>query len=67
MAFKEYGIEYSWRDGLYSMTVMAESPEDAMERVRAAANWGRCYTPHGIAMTIKAPGWLLRLLGLAKA
>jgi hypothetical protein len=59
--FKEYGIEYSWRDGKYSLTVMATSPEDAMERIRAAGSRGRCYTPHGIAATFKVPTWWGRL------
>ncbi|MGE0406241.1 MAG: hypothetical protein AB7F35_29765 [Acetobacteraceae bacterium] len=63
--FKEYGIEYSWRDGKYSMSVWATSPEEAMERIKAAANWGKCYTPHGIAMKIPVPKplhWLTRWL-----
>ena len=55
--FRDYGIEYSWRDGMYSMTVRASSPEDAMERLQAAAARGRCFTPHGIEMIVPAyPG-----------
>lgn len=55
--WRDYGIEYSWSGGLFAMTVTATSPEDAMERVRAAASRGRCYTPEGIDMVIPAyPG-----------
>lgn len=53
--YAKYGIEYPWRDGRYGMTVMATSPEEAMERVKAAANWGHCYTPYGIAAEIPVP------------
>ncbi len=53
--FKPYGIEYSFGDGMYCLTVLATSPDDAMERVRAAAGRGRCYTPHGIAIQGRIP------------
>lgn len=43
-----YGIEYPWRDGIYVLPVKADSADDAMERVRQAANLGRCFTPHGM-------------------
>jgi hypothetical protein len=51
---REYGIEYSWRDGMYVISLPAESADDAMERIRAAASRGRCYTPEGIEATIPA-------------
>lgn len=59
--YREYGIEYSWRDGKYSLIVTATSPEEAMERLRAAAGRGRCFTPYGIAAKISVPTWLGRL------
>jgi hypothetical protein len=63
---KEYGIEYSWRDGVYTLAVPAESADEAMERIRAAASRGRCYTPHGIEATIPAfPGAGLLVRGYA--
>jgi hypothetical protein len=43
-----YGIEYPWRDGMYVLAVEAESAEEATDRVRQAANHGRCFTPHGM-------------------
>lgn len=54
--FKKYGIEYGFGKGgeRWVLEVMATSADDAMERVKAAANWGQCYTPHGIAMSIPA-------------
>lgn len=64
--FKKYGIEYgNGRDGArYILEVMATSADDAMERVKAAATWGQCITPHGIAMEIPAAvgAWLPRLV-----
>jgi hypothetical protein len=54
--FKKYGIEYGMIGNAdrWTMTVMANSPEDAMARVKAAAAWGHCYTPHGIYAQIPA-------------
>jgi hypothetical protein len=64
--FRKYGIEYGYgkAGGRWVLEVMATSPEDAMDRVRAAGTWGQCYTPHGIAMSIPAAGggWLPRLI-----
>lgn len=57
--FRKYGIEYGFGNNRdrWTLTVMATSPEDAMARVKAAAAWGECYTPEGIAMEIPAyPG-----------
>lgn len=51
---KQYGIEYSLRDGMYVLSLPAEGAEDAMDRIRAAANHGRCYTPEGIEAEIPA-------------
>ena len=45
---KTYGIEYPWRDGMYLLSVKADSADEAMERVRQAANLGKCFTPHGM-------------------
>jgi hypothetical protein len=61
---KLYGIEYSWRDGMYVLEVPAESASEAIERVRTAANHGRCFTPTGIDARIPAwpgAGLLVRL------
>jgi hypothetical protein len=55
--FRKYGIEYNHQGQPWMLTVMATSAEDAMQRVKHAAAWGRCYTPHGIEMEIPAyPG-----------
>jgi len=65
MSFRDYGVEYSWNDGLYEITVVAESADDAMARIHAASSRGRCYTPEGIEMTIPAvpgAGLLVRAL-----
>ena len=43
-----FGIEYQWRDGMYVLPVEADSAEDAMERVRKAAHFGKCFTPNGM-------------------
>lgn len=63
-AFKDYGVEYGHDGARWSLTVPATSPEDAMARVRAAAAFGHCYTPAGIAMEIPAVTgpWLPRLV-----
>ena len=73
--FREYGIEYGYGDNSsrWTMSVMATSPEDAMARVKAAASWGQCYTPHGIAAKVPAYAgplvrawvWLGNLFGRA--
>lgn len=42
-----YLIDYPWRDGTYMLAVKADSASEAMDRVRQAANHGRCNTPHG--------------------
>ena len=43
-----FGIEYPWRDGIYVISVDAETPDEAMARVRQAANLGKCFTPTGM-------------------
>ncbi len=65
--FKRYGIEYGMGSNAerWTLTVLATSPEDAMTRVKAAASWGHCFTPHGIDMQIPAypgAGLFVRLL-----
>ena len=65
--FRKYGIEYGYGDNSsrWTLTVMATSAEDAMARVKSAAAWGECYTPHGIETEIPAypgAGLLVRLL-----
>ena len=44
---KTFFIEYPWRDGMYLLQVPASDEVEAKERVRQAANLGRCFTPHG--------------------
>jgi hypothetical protein len=63
--FRKYGIEYGFGNNRdrWTLSVMATSPEDAMARVKAAAAWGECYTPEGIAMEVPAYcGPFVRLL-----
>ena len=45
---KTFGVEYPWRDGTYVLPVKAYSADEAMERVRQAANLGKCFTPLGM-------------------
>lgn len=45
---KTFGIEYPWRDGVYVMEVTADTPDEAMQRLRQAANLGKCFTPYGM-------------------
>ena len=68
---KTFGIEYPWRDGMYILPVKADSADEALERVRQAANLGKCFTPHGMEpiainarwyanIVIRVRGWLDR-------
>lgn len=56
-----FGIEYPWRDGTYIMPVEAESADDAMARVKQAANLGKCFTPHGMQRAAVPFRWFVDL------
>lgn len=49
---KSFGIEYPWRDGMYVIEIKAGTEAEAMERLRQAANHGRCFTPHGQSQVV---------------
>lgn len=59
---RTYLIDYPWCDGTYVMPVKADSPSEAMERLRQAANHGRCSTPHGAEQIAINARWYANLI-----
>lgn len=55
-------IEYPWADGTYMLPVKADSMEDALARVRQAANHGRCNTPCGAEVIAINARWYANLV-----
>jgi hypothetical protein len=54
---KTYAIEYPWRDGTYVVHIQADTPDEAMDRVRQASNLGKCLTPHGTERVAINTSW----------